>query len=136
MTDGDSQPLVGAHSGLPLAVYEQLKAIARVRMAGERTGHTLQTTALVHEAYMRLTRAGTLEGNDRPRFFRAAAEAMRHVLIDHARAKGRVLTVALRRQYHFSRTESHRGSSSRWHATSSPKDISVSWSKMRCGSQN
>src|SRR5204863_198937 len=90
MTDGDSQPLVGAHSGLPLAVYEQLKAIARVRMAGERTGHTLQTTALVHEAYMRLTRAGTLEGNDRPRFFRAAAEAMRHVLIDHARAKGRV----------------------------------------------
>jgi RNA polymerase sigma factor (TIGR02999 family) len=73
---------------LPL-VYAQLRAIARNRMSKERAGHTLQATALVHEAYMKLVRlpeSGVkLEG--RARFFAAAAEAMRRILIDHARRR-------------------------------------------------
>ena len=56
-------------------------------MAGERRGHTLTATALVHEAYLRLAPAG-LAGADRARFCAAAAEAMRRILIDHARRRG------------------------------------------------
>lgn len=74
---------------LPSQVYEQLKAIARARMAGERAGHTLQATALVHEAYLRMNQPGNVDLSDRSRFFRAAAVAMREILIDHARAAGR-----------------------------------------------
>ena len=76
-------------SGLPAAIYEQLKAIAHVRMAGERSGHLLHTTALVHEALMKLTHDGSIRLEDRPEFFRSAAAAMRQILIDHARAAGR-----------------------------------------------
>jgi RNA polymerase sigma factor (TIGR02999 family) len=74
---------------LPL-VYEELRRVAAARMADERNGHTLQPTALVHEAFLRLL------GDDEPRwassrhFFCAAAEAMRRILIERARAKGRV----------------------------------------------
>ncbi len=69
------------------AVYEELRGLARRRMAGERAGHTLQATALVHEAWLRLE--GTSEPNwkNRNHFFGAAAEAMRRILIDHARKK-------------------------------------------------
>ena len=67
-------------------VYEQLKQLARQRMAGEREGHTFQATALVHEAYLRLAAAGNKWSN-RAHFFFAAAEAMRRILIDRARHK-------------------------------------------------
>jgi len=56
-------------------------------MSGERQGHTLQATALVHEAYLRLLGGSHVRWEDRGHFFRAAAEAMRKILIDHARAR-------------------------------------------------
>jgi RNA polymerase sigma factor (TIGR02999 family) len=68
-------------------VYGQLRAIAQQRMAGERRSHTLQATALVHEAYVRLLGKEGVEWTGRGHFFRAAAEAMRKILIDHARAR-------------------------------------------------
>jgi RNA polymerase sigma factor (TIGR02999 family) len=71
---------------LPL-VYGQLHAIAARHMAGERAGHTLQATALVHEAYLRLLGTEPLAFPSKAHFFAAAAEAMRRILIDHARAK-------------------------------------------------
>src|SRR5262249_15771181 len=73
--------------GLPREVYEQLRAIAHARMTKERAGHTLQSTALVHEALIRLAGAAAIAGADRPAFVRAAAETMRRILIDHARAR-------------------------------------------------
>ena len=69
-------------------VYRQLKGIAHARMLGERSGHLLHTTALVHEALLKLTQGGQIRLEDRPAFFRAAAAAMRQILIDHARAAG------------------------------------------------
>ena len=71
---------------LPL-VYEQLRAIAGQRMKGERTDHTLQATALVHEAYARLVGNDEIEWDGRAHFFVAAAEAMRRILVEHARAR-------------------------------------------------
>ncbi|CAN5506265.1 sigma-70 family RNA polymerase sigma factor [soil metagenome] len=71
---------------LPPELYDQLRAIAHVRMSHERIGHTLQTTALVHEALMRMTQGGRISTSARPEFFRAAAASMRRILIDHARA--------------------------------------------------
>ena len=71
---------------LPL-IYNELRALAGKRMARERSDHTLQATALVHEAYMRLVAPGDKPYNDRAHFFRTAAKAMRAVLVDHARAK-------------------------------------------------
>ncbi len=71
-------------------VYNELRAIAHARMRGERTGHTLQSTELVHEAYLRLHPREAVEWRDRPQFFAAAAEAMRRILIERARAKGRI----------------------------------------------
>jgi RNA polymerase sigma factor (TIGR02999 family) len=70
---------------LPL-VYEQLRQLARRRMALERADHTLSPTELVHEAYLRLVRDGAVNSMQRGYFFRAAAEAMRRILIEHARA--------------------------------------------------
>src|SRR5213075_2003814 len=72
---------------LPLAVYEQLKSVARQRMRGERAGHTLQTTALVHEAYVKLLKEGRIDASAKGEFYAAAAQAMRQILIDHARAR-------------------------------------------------
>lgn len=69
-------------------VYEHLRAIAENRMAGERSGHTLQATALVSEAYLRLMRNSDITWRDRGHFYGAAAEAMRRILIDHARQRG------------------------------------------------
>src|SRR5215813_5485826 len=66
---------------LPL-IYEQLRAIAQQRMAGERKSHTLQATALVHEAYLRLMGDGDAAWANRAHFFHAAAEAMRRILIE------------------------------------------------------
>jgi RNA polymerase sigma factor (TIGR02999 family) len=66
-------------------VHAELRAIAVQRMAGERAGHTLQATALVNEAWIRLARDRDMQWRDRRHFFGAAAEAMRRVLVDHAR---------------------------------------------------
>ncbi|MBX3362408.1 MAG: sigma-70 family RNA polymerase sigma factor [Phycisphaeraceae bacterium] len=71
---------------LPL-VYAQLRAAAAVALAGESPAHTLQPTALVHEAYMRLAGPREIPWQNRAHFYAAAAEAMRRILIDHARAK-------------------------------------------------
>jgi RNA polymerase sigma factor (TIGR02999 family) len=73
---------------LPL-VYDQLRAIARQRLRQERASHTLNATALVHEAYMRLAGDAALPWENRAHFFGAAARAMRRILIEHARKRGR-----------------------------------------------
>lgn len=70
-------------------VYEELKALAGVRLQHERPDHTLQATALVHEAYIRLVGWEQQPWSDRAHFYRAAAEAMRRILIEHARSRGR-----------------------------------------------
>jgi RNA polymerase sigma factor (TIGR02999 family) len=66
-------------------VYAELRAIAVRKMAAERPGHTLQPTALVHEAYLRLGGAKGLKFENRAHFFASAAEAMRRILVDSAR---------------------------------------------------
>jgi RNA polymerase sigma factor (TIGR02999 family) len=72
---------------IPL-VYDELRALAANRLAGEGAGHTLQPTALVHEAYARLAE-GEVKFVDRAHFFALAARTMRRVLVDHARGKRR-----------------------------------------------
>jgi RNA polymerase sigma factor (TIGR02999 family) len=71
---------------LPL-VYEELRKLAAVRMAQESPGQTLQPTALVHEAWLRLVGDGPQRWNSRGHFFGAAAQAMRRILIDRARER-------------------------------------------------
>lgn len=71
---------------LPI-VYEELRKLAASRMAREQPGQTLQATALVHEAWLRLAKASNQHWENRAHFFAAAAEAMRRVLIDRARGK-------------------------------------------------
>jgi RNA polymerase sigma factor (TIGR02999 family) len=71
---------------LPL-VYEELRRLARVQMAGQAAGHTLQPTALVHEAWLRLVGNESARFENRAHFFGAAAEAMRRILIEHARRR-------------------------------------------------
>ena len=66
-------------------VYAELRAVAGRKMAAERAGHTLQPTALVHEAYLRLGGAEPFQFENRAHFFAAAAEAMRRILVDSAR---------------------------------------------------
>jgi len=80
---GESQ---AAEALLPL-VYDELRKLAAKRMSEERKDHTLQTTALVHEAYLRLVGNRNIKWANRAHFFAAAAEAMRRILIEHARAK-------------------------------------------------
>jgi RNA polymerase sigma factor (TIGR02999 family) len=84
MAGGDS------HAGsqlLPL-VYDELRKLAAQRLAGEKPGQTLQATALVHEAYLRLVGADDEQSwESRGHFFAAAAEAMRRILVEHARAR-------------------------------------------------
>jgi RNA polymerase sigma factor (TIGR02999 family) len=77
---------------LPL-VYEELKRLARVHLANERQAVTLQPTALVHEAYLRLIGAGSgaqPSWDSRGHFFSAAAQAMRRILVERARRRGRI----------------------------------------------
>lgn len=68
-------------------VYGELKRIAAQKMAGEAPGHTLQPTALVHEAWMKLVGEGDPQFENRAHFFSAAAEGMRRILVDSARRK-------------------------------------------------
>jgi RNA polymerase sigma factor (TIGR02999 family) len=92
---GEVTRLLAAHAGgdpraldalLPL-VYDQLRRVARARLRGERPEHTLQPTALVHEAFLELLRFDRLQIRNREHFFALAARAMRRVLIDHAVAR-------------------------------------------------
>lgn len=69
---------------MPL-VYAQLRAIARRQLAGDRAGHTLMPTDLVHEAFLKLTDGTPPDSNDRAHFFAIAARAMRQILVDHER---------------------------------------------------
>ena len=72
-------------------VYEELRLLARQRLASERAGHTLQATALVTEVYLRLIDpGGALRFAGRGHFFHAAGEAMRRILVEHARARSRL----------------------------------------------
>jgi len=73
---------------IPL-VHEELRRLAHRYMRGERAGHTLQTTALVNEAYMRLVDVERIEWRDRGHFFAMAATLMRRILVDHARDRHR-----------------------------------------------
>ena len=82
---GDPQ---AAEKLLPL-VYEELRQLAAAKLAQEKRGQTLQATALVHEAYLRLVGANVSGWNNREHFFRVAAEAMRRILIEWARRKHR-----------------------------------------------
>ncbi len=68
-------------------VYEELRRLAAAKMADERSGHTLQPTALVHEAWLRLGGENSPQWKGGAHFFGAAAEAMRRILVDHARAR-------------------------------------------------
>ena len=83
-TDGDQTAL----ERLTPLVYEELRRTARRYMRNERLGHTLQTTALVHEAYLHLMGGKDAGWHDRAHFFAAAAQIMRRILVDLARAHG------------------------------------------------
>jgi RNA polymerase sigma factor (TIGR02999 family) len=74
-----------ARDALVPIVYDELRRIARRCLAGQRRSHTLQPTALVHEAYLRLARRDSMEWQDRMHFFAMAAQMMRQILVDHAR---------------------------------------------------
>lgn len=68
-------------------IYEELRRLAKKAMSHEDSGSTLQTTALVHEAYLRLANIRNLEVGSKPQFFSLAARMMRRILVDHARAR-------------------------------------------------
>jgi len=76
----------GALDQLVTIIYPDLKKLAHFQLAGERPGHTLNTTAIVHEAFERLS-AGNRNWSDRGHFLRAASKVMRHLLVDHARKR-------------------------------------------------
>jgi len=86
ISGGDSR---ASEQLLPL-VYEELRRLAAARMSQEAAGHTLQPTALVHEAWLRLTGGQNQSWQNRAHFFGAAAEAMRRILIERARRKSRL----------------------------------------------
>src|SRR5215469_12479474 len=77
----------GALNRLTPLVYDELHRLARRYMAAEQTGHPLQTTALVHEVYLRLVGADTIEWQDRAHFYAICARLMRRILIDFARSR-------------------------------------------------
>ena len=82
--EGDAQAL----ERLTPLVYQELHRIARGYMRKERPDHTLQTTALINEAYIRLVDARSVNWHDRAHFFAVCARAMRRILVDHARSRG------------------------------------------------
>src|SRR5580658_7761059 len=83
-TTGDDRAL----EKLTPLVYEQLHRVAQRYMAGERSGHILQTTALVNEVYLRLVDCERVDWQDRAHFFAVSAQLMRRILIDFARSRG------------------------------------------------
>lgn len=80
---GDSKAL----DQLTPIVYDELRRLARHYLRGERQDHSLQTTALVHEAYLRLVDHTRMEWQDRAHFFAVSAQVMRRILVDHARRR-------------------------------------------------
>ena len=76
------------HEVYPI-VYQELRTLARSRLRHERDGHTLNTTALVHEAFLKLDQSRDIVWQGRGQFFALAAQAMRHILVDHARTRKR-----------------------------------------------
>ena len=84
-TQGDDAAL----GELTPLVYEELRRLAHYHMGGERPDHTLQTTALVNEAYLRLADQTNPRWQDRAHFFAVASQTMRHILVDYARAQAR-----------------------------------------------
>ncbi len=70
-------------------VYDELREIAHRQLRNERSGHTLSTTALVHEAYLRLVNVNQVQWKDRAHFVAVAARVMRRILVDYARARSR-----------------------------------------------
>jgi RNA polymerase sigma factor (TIGR02999 family) len=76
-----------AEAKLILLVYKELRRLASHYLRGERSNHTLQPTALVHEAYLRLIKIKEVDWQDRSHFFATAATVMRRILVDHARAQ-------------------------------------------------
>lgn len=84
LADGDE----GALDELYPLVYDDLRRVARGQLARERPDHTLDTTALVHESYLRLVGSTAIDVDGRAHFLSVAARAMRRILVDHARRKG------------------------------------------------
>lgn len=82
-SDGDSS----VHEKLISLVYDELRRLAKRCLSGQRSNHTLQSTALVHEAYLRLIGNHSIRWNDRLHFFAVAAQVMRNILVDYARMK-------------------------------------------------
>ena len=70
-------------------LYDELRAMAHAHLRRERTGHTLSTTALVHEAWLRFSTQQNLSGKDNAQFLAAASNTMRRILVDHARHRQR-----------------------------------------------
>jgi RNA polymerase sigma factor (TIGR02999 family) len=83
MREGDA----AAGEALLVRIYETLRVLARTQLSRERQDHTLQPTALVHDAWVRLTAGAPVAWQNRSHFFAAAARAMRRLLVDHARAR-------------------------------------------------
>lgn len=83
LSDGDREAL----DRLFPIVYEELRRIARRRLSKERPGHTLNTTALVHEAYLKLVGLDSIQYEGRAHFFAVAAQAMRNILVSYAQYK-------------------------------------------------
>jgi RNA polymerase sigma factor (TIGR02999 family) len=81
--DGD----VAARDALIPLVYDELRRVAKKNLAGQRSDHTLQATALVHEAYLRLVNRKAANWQGRTHFFALAAQMMRQILVDHARMR-------------------------------------------------
>jgi RNA polymerase sigma factor (TIGR02999 family) len=77
----------GAFNELLARVYPSLRALAQAKLRGQRAGDTLNATSLVHEAYLKLVRYQDVDWKGRAHFFGAAAQTMRRILVDHARAK-------------------------------------------------
>lgn len=84
LADGDEEALDELY---PL-VYDDLRRVARGQLARERSDHTLDTTALVHESYLRLIGSTAIDAEGKAHFLSIAARAMRRILVDHARRKG------------------------------------------------
>lgn len=92
--DGDE----AARERFVAAVYQELRKLARHYLNDERTNHTLQTDALINEAFLRLVRPGQLRAENRKQFLALAAEVMRHVLVDWARQRSYQKRVGVTRQ--------------------------------------
>ena len=89
LLDRASAGEAGAMERLLPLVYDELHRIARNKMRGEREGHTLQATALTHEAFLRLVDQSRVSWQGRAQFFAVAATTMRRILVDHARGRSR-----------------------------------------------